>query len=255
MSIILDALKKLDREKSSRRTAAANIALEILRPDLPRSRRRTPLYFVAIFLTAVVAIAITYAVMVEFGFLSKSSVPAPMNPPAKSQQAAPAPLDSDSLLKSSPPVPVNPPVPSQQVAPAPLSHEPVRDTQDEINRMPTKIQSPSESKGPINLPAEKKVDQKVIPEEAAVAPEKTKTPTEQAPTPAQQTPKELSTIPPILKLSAIVWYEEPSKRFAMINGLIVTEGSVVEGVKVEEIYPNRVRFSQNGRQFEISMVN
>jgi type II secretory pathway component PulC len=56
---------------------------------------------------------------------------------------------------------------------------------------------------------------------------------------------------PSLKLSAIVWYEERSKRFVMVNGLIANEGSVVEGVKVEEIYPDRVRFSHNGRPFEI----
>ena len=255
MSIILDALKKLDREKSSRRNATTNIALDILRPDLSLPRKRIPLYFVAISLTAVVTIAITYAVMVEFGFLSKSSVPKPINSPAPSQQAAPVLLDSDSPLKSSPPVSIDSTIPSQQVAPAPLSREPVRDTRDEISRVPPKIQSPSESKGPITLPAEKKVDQKVISEEVAIAPEKAKTPIENTPTSAQQTPKEISSTPPLLKLSAIVWYEEPSKRFAMINGLIVTEGSVVEGVKVEEIYPNRVRFSQNGRQFEISMVN
>jgi len=56
---------------------------------------------------------------------------------------------------------------------------------------------------------------------------------------------------PSLKLSAIVWYEEPSKRFVMVNGVIANEGSVVEGVKVEKIYPDRVRFSHNGRPFEI----
>jgi hypothetical protein len=33
--------------------------------------------------------------------------------------------------------------------------------------------------------------------------------------------------------------------------MISTEGAVIEGVKVEEIYPNRVRLSQNGRPFEI----
>ena len=175
MSIILDALKKLDREKSSRRNGTANIALEILRPDLPRPGKRIPLYFVAISLTAIATIAITYAVMVEFGFLSKSSVPGPMNPPAPSQQAAPAPLDSDSLLKSSPPVPMNPPVPSQQVAPAPPSREPVRDTRDEINRVPPKIQNPSESKGPTTFPAEKKVEQKVIPRRGSCCSRKSKT--------------------------------------------------------------------------------
>jgi general secretion pathway protein B len=253
MSIILDALKKLDREKSSRRNAAGNIAIEILRPDLPRPGKRIPLYFAAISLTAVATAVVTYAVMVEFGFLSKSSVPASINPPATSQQAAPVPLDSSSLSKSSPPVPMNPSAPSQQVAPAPLSHEPVRDTQDEISRVPPKIQGHAESKDPVTFPTEKKVDRKVIPEEAIVAPEKTITPTEHTPTPAQQIPKEFPTTPPSLKVSAIVWYEEPSKRFAMINGVIANEGSVIEGVKVEEIYPNRVRFSYNDRLFEIAI--
>ena len=224
MSLILDALKKLDREKSSRRNAAANIAIEILRPDLPRPGKRTPLYFAAISLTAVATAAITYAV-VELGFLSKSSPPTPMNPPA----------------------------PSQQVAPAPLSHEPVRDTRDEISRVAPKIQIPAESKKPESFPVEKEVDRKVIPEEASVAPEKRKIPTEQTPPSPQQTPKESPTTPPSLKISAIVWYEEPSRRFAMINGTITYEGSVIEGVKVEEIYSNRVRFSYNGRPFEISI--
>jgi len=259
MSIILDALKKLDREKSSRRTGTANIALEILRPDRVRPRKRIPFYLVAIPLTAIVAIAVTYAVIVQFGFLSTSSVPGPIKPSASGQQAAPPPMNSDFLLKSSPPLPVNPPVPSQQVAPTPPSPEPVRDIRDETGRVPPKIQDLSEKKSTTAFPAKKKVEQEVIPEEEGYeedynVPEIAKPPIRQTPRPAQQTPKELSTSPPQLKLSAIVWYEESSKRFAMINGLIVTEGSVIEGVKVEEIYPDRVRFSQNGRQFEIAMV-
>jgi hypothetical protein len=39
----------------------------------------------------------------------------------------------------------------------------------------------------------------------------------------------------------------------MINGTIATEGSVIEGVKVVEIHPNKVRFSYNGQPYEISM--
>ena len=257
MSIILDALKKLDREKSSRRNGTADIALEILRPDQVRPRKRIPFYFAAIPLTAIVAIAITYAIIVQFGFLSTSSVPGPIKPSASSQQAAPAPVKSDPL-KSSPPLPANPPVPSQQVAPTLPSNEPVRDTRDATGRVPSKIQDLSEKKSATAFPAKKKVEQEVIPEEEYEedynVPEIAKPPIRQTPRPAQQTPKELSTTPPQLKLSAIVWYEESSKRFAMINGLIVNEGSIIEGVKVEEIYPDRVRFSQNGRQFEIAMV-
>ena len=39
----------------------------------------------------------------------------------------------------------------------------------------------------------------------------------------------------------------------MINDKISYEGSVIEAAKIEEIYPDRVRFSHNGRPFEISV--
>ena len=246
MSVILDALRKLDREKMSRRNAPANIAAEILRPDLTRRGKKIPVYITTVSLTAIAAVVITYAVMLKFGFLpkssppkqksppvstqpiatappdssflSRSSPPVPTNLPAPTQQRAPAPLDSGFPSKSSPPAPTNPPVPSQQVAPAPLSQEPARNARDEVSRVPPKIQPPVESKT-----------------------SKTSAPPSNG----------SATTLPSLKISAIVWYEEPSKRFVMVNGVIANEGSVVEGVKVEEIYPDRVRFSHNGRPFEV----
>jgi hypothetical protein len=274
MSLILDALKKLDREKSSHRKGTANIAAEILRPDPRRPRERILLYFSAVSLTAVAAAAITYGVMGGFGFLWKSSPPAPVNPPAPSQQVASAPPKSrplpkssppsrvnppapsqqvasappksDSLAKSSPPAPVNPPAPGQQVPPAPLSREPVRDARKEISRVPPKIQESEESNPPATSPGEKKAGQNVISKEAEVAPGSAK----KFPEP---TPKESATAPPLLKISGIVWHEEPSERRAVINGSFTKEGSVIEGVKVVEIFPTRVRFSHNGRTFEISV--
>jgi general secretion pathway protein B len=223
MSVILDALKKLDREKSSRRSGMANIALEILRPELPRPGKRIPRYAAIAFLASIATAAITYSVMVQGGFLSKSPPPSAMNPPALDQQAAPVPIPS----------------------------EPARDTRDEISPVPPKIQSSVMSKRPAaasveNKGDEKKLNQNVSPREADIAVEKTKMPPE-------HTPKGSATASPSLNISAIVWYEEPSKRFAMINGLIVTEGAVVEGMKVEEIYPDRVRFLHNGQHLEISI--
>jgi len=246
MSVILDALRKLDRERSSRRSAAANIAVEILRPDLPRPGKKLSLYVATVSLTAIAAVVITYAVMLKFGFLPKSSPsdqkslpvstqpiatappdssllsrpspPGPTDLPAPAQQQAPVPLGSGFPSKSSLPAPKNPPVPSQKVAPPPPPQEPVRDARDEISRVPPKIQAPVESKpSKVDAPAS----------------------------------SESATTLPSLKLSAIVWYEEASKRFVMVNGLIAKEGSFVDGVKVEKIYPDRVRFSQNGRPFEI----
>ncbi len=221
MSVILDALKKLDREKSSRRNGTANIAVEILRADLPRPGKRVPRYAAIAFLTAFATAAVTYGVMVKGGFLSKST----------------------------PPPAVNPAAPRQEAAPAPPSSEPVPSARDEINPEPPNTQAPVKSKKPATSLAGKKVDetktrQNVTVKEADIVPEKANTPVER--------PPQASTKPaPSLNISAIVWYEEPSRRFAMINGLIVTEGSVVEGMKVEEIYPDRVRFLQQNQHLEI----
>jgi general secretion pathway protein B len=246
MSLILDALKKLDREKSSRRKGTANIAAEILRPDPRLPRKRILLYFSAFSLTAVAAAAITYGLVGGSGFLWKPSSPSPVKPPAPSQQAASPPPKSDSLAKSSPPSPVNPPALGQQVPPASLSREPVRDAREEISRVPPKIQESAERNPPATSLGEKKAGRNVISKEAEVAPGGAK----KFPEP---TPKESATTPPLLKISGIVWHEEPSERRAVINGSFTKEGSVIEGVKVVEIFPTRVRFFYNGRTFEISV--
>jgi general secretion pathway protein B len=221
MSVILDVLKKLDREKSSRRSAAANIALEILKPDPPRSQKRNPLYFATVGLTALAAAAITYALM-------GSGL---MNPPTTSQEIATTPRDPVSLPKSSLPPAKSPPAPSQRVAPDPPPLESGRDAREGISRVPPEVRTPAENKIPAISPVEK----------------------EAVPAPPQKAPDTSVITPPSLKISAIIWYEDPSKRFAMINDTMTHEGSVIEEVMVEEIYPNRVRFSHNGRHFEISV--
>jgi hypothetical protein len=280
MSLILDALKKLDREKSSRRNRTASIAVEILRPDRPRSGKRIPLYFAAVSLTAIAAAALTYGMIAGFGFPSKSSPPAPVNLPPPSQEVAPPPVSREPIREARDEISRVPPKiqspaenraeskdpgvsgpppspgqadakpPSQEVAPPPASREPVREARDEISRVPLKIQTPAESraesKDPATVQVEKKASQKVVPEEARVAPDNTKRT-------AEHPPKESAPTPPSLKLSGILWHEEPSERRAMINGMIISEGSVIEGVKVLEIHPTRVRLSHNGRPFEISI--
>lgn len=245
MSVILDALKKLDREKLSRRGGMANIAVEILRPDPHRPVKRNSLYFAVISLTVVATVAITYIAMVKFDFVSKSSLPPPGHPPRLSERVASAPVEFGSLSKSLPPAPVSPPASSQQIPPTPLSTEPVRDARDEISRIPLKRQRPDENKSPAISAEDKKASQSVISEKVDVTPGNTKK--------TIGTPNGSATTPPLLKLSAIVWYEQPSERFAMINGMKANEGSVIEGVKVVEIHPTSVRFLYNGQHFEISM--
>ncbi len=216
MSVILDALRKLDREKSSHRGGTGNIAVEMLRPDQSRPWKKIALYAIPVSLTAIVAAAVTYVLMSE-----------------------PVPLP-----RPSPPVPVSHPAPIEEPAPAPVSREPVPKAQDEISRLPQKIESTVVSKPTETSPGEKKIERNVISEGTDTTHGSTKKALEHA----QKGP---AAAPPSLAISAIVWYEDASKRFAMINGMISTEGSLVEGVKVEEIKPTSVRFSHNGQYIEI----
>jgi hypothetical protein len=95
----------------------------------------------AISLAAIASAAITYVVMTELGFLSRSSAPVPLNAAAK----------------------------SQQVAPAPHFPEPVRDAQGEISEMMQKMQIlaerkiPAASKNHVTSPGEEKATRNVIP--------------------------------------------------------------------------------------------
>jgi hypothetical protein len=57
---------------------------------------------------------------------------------------------------------------------------------------------------------------------------------------------------PRLKISGIVWHDQAAMRRAVINGSFASEGSQIEGVKVLEILPTRVRFSYKNQVFELS---
>jgi len=69
---------------------------------------------------------------------------------------------------------------------------------------------------------------------------------------AAQSPKTSDRGLPRLKISAIVWHEQPAMRRAVINGSFATEGYQIEGVKVVKIFPTRVRFSYKNQVFELS---
>ncbi len=318
MSLILDALKKLDREKVSRWKGMPDLAAEVIRPDPAQSRKRTPVYLLVVSLTALVTAGITYALIVKPGFLLKSAPPslgvplapgqqvasaspetgpqakpsgpvpvilpapgqkdtpsppglsppapgqrvgavspkpgpaakplpgAPGSPVASVQKVSPAPPESGLLTKPSSSAPAQPPRPRQKTSPSSLSPESARGlpigARPEISKVPFK----TGSKPPAPSPSDKIEIPKETSREATVTPGKASKPSE--PVAGSSTAN-----PPPLKISGIVWNEEPSMRRAVINGNFVTEGSAVEGVKVVEIFPTKVRFLHQGRYFEISV--
>jgi general secretion pathway protein B len=56
-----------------------------------------------------------------------------------------------------------------------------------------------------------------------------------------------------LTVSGIAWQDDRSSRRAVVNGTLLSEGKMVGGAKIKEIMPNGVRFSSNGRTFEITL--
>jgi len=119
MSIILDALRKLDRERTGRREGPPNIDTEILRPGPPPRRKRTSVYFAALLLTAVAATVVTYTVVKWFGSPSNSGPVVSTSSPAPEQTAKSVLPEVNSTSKPVSPAPKSPSVlkPAVPIAP------------------------------------------------------------------------------------------------------------------------------------------
>ncbi len=59
--------------------------------------------------------------------------------------------------------------------------------------------------------------------------------------------------PADIKLSGIAWQEDRRARRAVVNGFLMQEGGVVLGARITDIFQDRVRFSLSGSVFEIPL--
>lgn len=64
---------------------------------------------------------------------------------------------------------------------------------------------------------------------------------------------ESAQIVPKLRVNGIAYQNGDTESVAMINGTPFTSGSLVDGVKIEEIHKNDVIFNYNGEKFEIKI--
>jgi general secretion pathway protein B len=220
MSLILDALKKLDREKPAKNGGKMDITAEILKAgDSPRNHSVLPLVL-TLAITASFAAVVTYLTIGGSGPRmgdSRSTVPAA---PAQTQRVTAAPL---------PPVPAavtdKPSIPPEVSPAAP----PVAVSEA--------MQAGKTKKG--GNPATKA---------RATAGVET---TRKATAPSDEGLVNM----PVLKVSGIIWEEVPSERKAVINGTVAREGDSVAGVKVLEIHPTHVVVSSKGKSFKVKMFD
>lgn len=59
---------------------------------------------------------------------------------------------------------------------------------------------------------------------------------------------------PEFKLQAIVWSDAPESRFAVINGIIVRVGGMIEGISVTDIGKDHVSFKSGQRTWKMKMM-
>ncbi len=242
MSLILDALKKLDREKIERIEEKVDVTAGILRSgDSPRARSILPIA-VTLGGTACAAAVITWLVVSGYSPRTGSIVPSAPGTPVQARQATePAlPAAPAAAVATPPAVPSAPPAPplaavSDAVAPPVASGAPPaapRAAVSETIPPPAKAQKNAERavKGKASAGVE-------TPRKAAAAPS-----AESGPLPA-------------LKVSGIVWQEAPSDRKAVINGRVAREGDTVEGARVLEIYPTFVNVSFKGKSYRVKMFD
>ncbi|MDA8414407.1 MAG: hypothetical protein M0023_11560 [Desulfobacteraceae bacterium] len=237
MSYILDALKKLENEKSrkSRKDGVINISGALFENERHQGSGMSGWKIV---------LAVTLVVLVTFGaswlfFRSgkgrKNMIPLIAKPAQITPAAPPA-----AILTAPPPV--IPAVPAPQV---PISTPPV----PAVKTHPIRSASPARAR-------------KAAVQAATVAEDDTprKTPQEQytrkkdqkrQDVPAEQT----MAAPTDIKLSGIAWQEEHRARRAVVNGFLVKEGDVISGARITDIYQDRVRFLLSGKSFEIPLVS
>ena len=220
MSLILDALKKLDREKTAKNGGKMDITAEILRAgEAPQKSSILPLVL-TLALTAFVAALATY--LFFGGPVSKTGDPRATAPavPAQAGQVPATPLPpAPAALTDKPPLPTD----RSPAAPPLAVSEAVK---------------PDYSKKGNDPSTRRKA------EAGVKTPGKTAAP-----------PREGVATTPILKISGIVWEEVPSERKAVINGTVAREGDTVEGLKVLEIHPTHIVVSSRGKSFKVRMFD
>lgn len=227
MSLILDALRKMEQERRSKRGNGQDLRPEVLRYRLaaqPRQKSRYPL--------AIAAGVVLLCAGLGAGFMLKGR---------SAEQAVGEPPSATSMAQPQMEPQVPSPVPPAAVAPAPApvaAPQPL--TAPSVAAVPTApIQNPAA------LPAEpaRNTSRVALPPSAPEAAPQPRAPREEKATAAAGAPD--------IVISGIAFQDERRMRRAVLNGSLVGEGAEVAGARVVEIKETKVRLSRGGHIFEI----
>lgn len=227
MSYILDALKKLENEKASKNRGTGMLSIS---GELFKEERRSPSGGNFWKIAAVVVFVSLVTFGVTWFFL-------------KADQSR----DGVKQLPASTARPVSP-----QVLPVDPSRQPISSTTTQAPVVtPPAPASVTQTVAPV-VPVVKVA----VPAAAEQRVKRKNMPKKQPALAAQKLPPLVPTNPPPadIKVSGIAWQDEHGARRAVVNGFLVQEGGNVSGAKIVEIFQDRVRFSQDGRIFEVYLL-
>jgi general secretion pathway protein B len=226
MSFILDALKKLEKEKAARRQGDVNISNEILRPNHRTGRRAERAIPLRVAGVASAAFAVVLILAGGYYWHHKKGVANVAESKAR-DMGSNAQEETPKYAPPSPP-PVAMPAQAPQAPPQP--------------QVPAVV-SPPVPQIPPMASAPKKSRNSVHSEPVAAFP----------PTSGGDLQGGAPSGSGNLSVSGIAWQDERKARRAVVNGQLIGEGTMIGGAKVVEIQQGQVRFSSGGRTFEVSV--
>ena len=237
MSYILDALKKLESEKSkkTRSDGMVNIAGALLR-DEPRRNSSGIAWKVAAVVVAasLVTFAVTWFVLHADKGKRRSRPTAVVQTPPVAPVAPP--VVAPPVTPVQPPSAAVPsPAPPATAAKQPAPHVPSPKPQAAVPSAPAVKDDVSVSKQVERQKKQKR--QNVRPADGG-----------------QPVAPIFSAPPADIKVSGIAWQDERNARRAIVNGFLLHEGSVVSGARITEILKDRVRFSSGDNAFEAPLL-
>lgn len=228
MSSILKALKKLEEDKAAHRPGELKLDVEIVRSDNPSRFFSTGAIVTSLLMLAAGSTA-TYMYMKRDRppSISESKTPVISNQHHRPPGSAVSEIKTEPLPAAVVVVPAeNQKKPAHLKAPG-LLHQPP---------MPGRTAS--------TIPAPR-------PAKPVVA-SKTADPAKTSKSPLPPVSESVKDVP-TLRVNGIAFQNSAADSMAIVNGTPVSNGSIIEGITVEEIRKDRVLFQRNGETFEIQL--
>jgi hypothetical protein len=256
MSYILDALRRLEQDKEKARKPA-NPLQTVLHPEPDTAIRREKggkvwwpwalagllILLAAVFVTFL--IARSTAPVQRAGQNSLPSTPAAYTPQAR--RALPAGRDR-SFSIDAPPAPGRE-APAPAVSPRPVPAPPAVPVISPVAVLP----EPAATPAAVEPGAGSGTREGAVPRTPPVRVERRTAAPESAVEKPKALPPRLSGSETGLKISAIVWSPDRSKRFAIVNLKTVYAGDRIAGSRVVEIGEDALVFDREGDQFSVGM--